>query len=76
MVGKALHALMASNALQELRLGDHDNFSSSAQQCWSRHRPSTAAQKNLKPSTIEVLNFYGHQVRNLLQRRAEVNLGG
>ena len=47
MVGKVLHALMETKALRELRVRDHDNLSESAQQWWNRHRPSTAAQKDL-----------------------------
>ena len=74
MVRKALYALMVSKALRELGVGDHDNFSESSQQWWNRHCPSTAAQKDLNRSTIAALSFYGHQVTNLVQRRAELDL--
>ena len=74
MVVKALYALIESKTLQELGVGAHHNFSESAQQWWNRHRPSLAAQKDLESSTIAALSFYGHQVRKLLQCRAELDL--
>ena len=73
VVGKALYALEESKALRELGLGDHCNFSESPQQWWGSHRPSTAAQKDLEWSTIKALSLYGHHVRKLLQRRAELD---
>lgn len=74
MVGTALYALMVRKAFRELGVGDHDNFSESAQQWWNRHRPSRTAQKDLESGTMEALSFYGRQVRKLLQCRAELDL--
>ena len=74
LVRKALDALMRSKALKDLGVGDHYDFSESAQQWWDRHRPSTAIQKDLESSTIEALSLYGDHVRRLMQCRANLDL--
>ena len=74
VVRKALDALMKSKALKELGVGDDYDFSEFAQQWWDRHRPSTAVQKDLEPSTIEALSLYGDHIRKLMQCRANLDL--
>ena len=74
LIRKALDALMRSKALKELGVGDDYDFSESAQQWWDRHQPSTAVQKDLESSTIEVLSLYGDHVKRLMQCRANLDL--
>ena len=74
VVGRAVRASMESKASKELEVGDHYDFSGSAQRWWDRHRPSTDVQKSLESSTIEALDLYGDHVRKLMQCRAHLDL--
>ena len=74
VVRKAIHALIKSEALKDLGVGDDYDFSDCAQQWWERHWPSRAVQKDLESSTIEALSLHGQHIRELLQCHANRDL--